>query len=290
MLERQNNKPRNSSLRMQCFVRRIGVYFGLFLGFLFAGFPVFWMITMSIRPNGEVFDLPPHFLPKVFTFDAYIKIFSTLQKLRYFFNSYFVAFAVTALALIIGCLAGYAFSRFEYKGKKIFNSFIIGTQTIPAITLMIPYFSMMVSFHVYDSYFALIATHLAKCLPFSIIMMTGYFNTLPKELDEGVLIDGGSRWLALWRILVPISIPGMVATGLYTFLQSWNEYLYALTLTKRTEMATVPIGISLLMGEYSYEWSEMMAMSILGSLPIMLLFLFFQKYFLAGMTAGSVKM
>jgi multiple sugar transport system permease protein len=120
-------------------------------------------------------------------------------------------------------------------------------------------------------------------------MMTGYFNTLPREIDEAVKIDGGSSFLALRRVLVPISIPGIVATGVYTFLLAWNEFLFALTLTKTTDMRTVPIGIQLLMQQFGYQWSEMMAMSILGSLPILIIYLVAQRYFIAGMTAGSVK-
>jgi multiple sugar transport system permease protein len=112
---------------------------------------------------------------------------------------------------------------------------------------------------------------------------------LPKELDEAVMIDGGSHFIALWRVLVPIALPGIVSTGIYTFMQAWNEFLFALTLTKTMDMRTVPVGIQMLMGQHSYEWNEMMAMSVLGSLPVLILFLFFQRYFIAGMTAGSVK-
>jgi multiple sugar transport system permease protein len=126
-------------------------------------------------------------------------------------------------------------------------------------------------------------------LPYAIIMLTGYFNTLPRELDEAVKIDGGGSLVALWRILVPISIPGIVSVGIYTFMISWNEYLFALTLTRTQEMRTVPIGIQLLMGQHSYEWNEMMAMSILGSIPVLVLFLFFQRYFMGGLTSGAIK-
>lgn len=112
---------------------------------------------------------------------------------------------------------------------------------------------------------------------------------MPKELDEAVLIDGGSRFRALWGILVPSCVPGLVSVGLYTFFQCWNEYLYALTLTRTNEMRTVPIGIASLMGQYAFEWNQIMAMSILGSLPVIIIVLFFQKYFISGMTAGAVK-
>lgn len=186
-------------------------------------------------------------------------------------------------------MAAYAFSRFDFKGKSLFNSLIVSVQAIPPIVLLIPYMGLIVAMKLFDTYFALILTYLITTLPYCILMMTGYFNTLSKELDEAVMIDGGSRWKALWSILVPISLPGMVSVGMYTFMQAWNEYLFALALTQKTEMRTVPIGINLLMGQHGYDWSQMMAMSVLGSIPVLILFLFFQKYFIAGMSSGGVK-
>jgi multiple sugar transport system permease protein len=154
---------------------------------------------------------------------------------------------------------------------------------------MIPYFGLMVTLKLYNTYQGLILTYMVFTLPYAIIMMTGYFNTLPRELDEAVKLDGGGALATLWRILVPVSIPGIVSVGIYTFMISWNEYLFALTLTRTQEMRTVPIGIQLLMGQHSYEWNEMMAMSILGSLPVLILFLFFQRFFMGGLTSGAVK-
>ncbi len=280
---------KNKTIKKQKFTKKTIVVLLLMLGVLFASFPILWLITISVRPNGEVFSSPPTFIPKVFTLIAYSKIFQSPEKIRFFINSYIVACVVTLVTLFVSMLTAYGFSRYEFKGKKIINMIIIGTQTVPPIALMIPYFGLMVSFKLYDTYGALILTYLALTLPYGILMMTGFFNTIPKSLDEAVLIDGGSRLLTLFKVIVPISLPGIVSTGLYTFLLSWNEFLFALTLTKSNELATVPIGIQLLMGQHSYEWNEMMAMSFMGSLPIMLLFLFFQKYFLAGMAAGSVK-
>jgi multiple sugar transport system permease protein len=162
-------------------------------------------------------------------------------------------------------------------------------QAVPPITLLIPYFGLMVTLHLYNTYPALILTYMVFTLPYAIIMMTGYFNTLPRELDEAVKMDGAGTMTALWRILVPISIPGLVSVGIYTFMIAWNEFLFALTLTRTESMRTVPIGIQLLMGQHSFKWNEMMAMSILGCLPVLVLFLFFQRFFIGGMTAGSVK-
>lgn len=264
-------------------------YLGLAVGLVFAFFPILWMISSSLKTNTEIFAYPQTLFPTQFTFSAYHNIFSDSEKLRFFVNSYFIALVVTGLTLLVSILAAYTFSRHSFRFKKSLNVFIISTQTVPPITLLIPYFGIVVAFRIYDTYLALILTYMVFTLPYAILMMTGYFNTLPRELDEAVLVDGGSSFTALRRVIVPISLPGIVATGVYTFLLSWNEFLFALTLTKSTDMRTVPIGIQLLMGQHAYEWNEMMAMSVLGSIPILIMYLFVQRYFLAGMTAGSVK-
>lgn len=264
-------------------------FIGLGVGLVFAGFPILWMVFSSLKSNTEIFALPPRLLPEEFTLTAYNAIFSNPVKIRFFINSYFVSGTVTLLTLLVAILAAYAFSRYDFPMKKAFNLFVISTQTVPPITLLIPYFGMVVAFRIFDTYLALILTYMVFTLPYAIFLMTGYFNTLPKELDQAVLVDGGSGWTALWRVIVPISLPGIVATGVYTFLLAWNEFLFALTLTKSTDMRTVPIGIQLLMGQHAFEWNEMMAMSVLGSLPLLLIYLIAQRYFLAGLTAGSVK-
>jgi multiple sugar transport system permease protein len=270
-------------------VMQTGVIFALSIGAVFAGFPVFWMLVSSFKANPEIFELPPRVVTDNFSFDAYTTILTDPVKVRFFVNSYVVALSVTALTLVVAILAGYALSRFEFPFKRPLNMVIVSVQAVPPITLLIPYFGLMVTLHLYNTYFALILTYMVFTLPYAIIMMTGYFNTLPKELDEAVKCDGAGTMTALWRILVPISIPGLVSVGIYTFMIAWNEFLFALTLTRTENMRTVPIGIQLLMGQHSFKWNEMMAMSILGCLPVLILFLFFQRYFIGGMTAGSVK-
>lgn len=261
----------------------------LVIGGLFAGFPIIWMVCSSFKSNSAIFSWPPKFFDETFSFDSYAAVVTDSAKVRFFINSYVVTACVVVLTLFIGILAAYAFSRFDFPGKELINSVIVSVQAIPPIVLLIPYMSMIVAMKLFDTYVALILTYLVTTLPYCILMMTGYFNTLSKELDDAVMIDGGSRWRALWGVLVPISIPGMVSVGMYTFMQAWNEYLFALVLTQRESMRTVPIGINLLMGQHAYDWSQMMAMSVLGSIPVLILFLFFQKYFIAGMSAGGVK-
>ena len=254
-----------------------------------AGFPIFWMLSSSFKANPEIFELPPRIITDNFSFDAYTTILTDPVKVRFFINSYVVALSVTALTLVVAILAGYALSRFEFPFKRPLNMVIVSVQAVPPITLLIPYFGLVVTLGLYNTYPGLILTYMVFTLPYAIIMMTGYFNTLPRELDEAVRVDGAGSMTALWRILVPIAVPGIVSVGVYTFMIAWNEYLFALTLTKTQDMRTVPIGIQLLMGQHSYEWNEMMAMSILGSVPVLVLFLFFQRYFIGGLTSGSVK-
>jgi len=262
---------------------------GLVLGALFAGLPVLWMLASSFKSNTQIFAYPPRLIDESFSFGPYIAVLTDPEKVRFFFNSYLVSALVTVFTLIVGILAGYSFSRYDFRFKKTLNLIIIGVQSVPPITLMIPYFGLIVVLGLYNTYWALILTYMVFTLPYAIIMMTGYFNTLPRELDEAVMIDGGTSFTILWRVLVPISLPGIVSVGVYTFMLAWNEFLFALTLTRTTDMRTVPIGIQLLMGQHSFEWNQMMAMSVLGSLPVLLLFLLFQRYFIAGMSAGSIK-
>jgi len=243
----------------------------------------------SFKSNTKIFAYPPQLIDESFSLEAYTQVLTNPEQVRYFINSYLVSTLVTILTLIVGILAGYSFSRFNFRFKNVLNLLIIGVQSVPPITLMIPYFGLIVALGLYNSYWALIFTYMVFTLPYAIIMMTGYFNTLPRALDEAVMIDGGSSLTTLWRVLVPISVPGIVSVGVYTFMLAWNEFLFALTLTKTNDMRTVPIGIQLLMGQHSFEWNQMMAMSVLGSLPVLLLFLIFQRYFIAGMSAGSVK-
>lgn len=268
---------------------RIWLWIATLVGAFFAGGPVLWMLTSSVKPNTEIFAYPPTFIPERFTLAAYAEILGNPEKVRFFINSYTVAAGVVLLTLFAGIMAGYALSRFDFRFKGPLNAVIISIQAVPPITLLIPYFGLVVWLRLYDTLWALILTYMVATIPYAILMMTGYFNTIPKDLDEAVKIDGGGTFRTLWRFLVPIARPGIVSVGAYTFMVAWNEYLFALTLTQNRSNRTVPVGIQLLMGEHSFEWSEMMAMSVLGCLPVLILFLFFQRQFVGGMTAGAVK-
>ena len=280
-----NAMSKTSTLRL----KKVLLYVGLLAGAVYAGFPVLWMLSSSFKSNPDIFAYPPRLWTASSSFTAYIAVVTDPEKVRFFVNSYLVSTLVTLCTLFVGILAGYSFSRYRFRFKGPLSMLIISVQAVPPITLLIPYFGLIVALKLFNTYAALVLTYMVFTLPYAILMMTGYFNTLPRELDEAVMIDGGSSAVALWRVLVPISLPGIVATGIYTFMLAWNEFLFAVTLTKTMDMRTVPVGIQLLMGQHSYEWNQMMAMSVLGCLPVLVLYLFFQRYFIAGMTAGSVK-
>lgn len=270
-------------------VQRTGTIAALLGAAAIAGFPILWMLVSSFKTNTEVFAYPPQLITTGFSLDAYLAVFDDPGKLRFFVNSYIVAIAVTLATLLVSILAAYAFSRYEFRGKSAMSIVIIGVQAVPPITLLIPYFSLIVALKLYNSYGGLILTYMVFTVPYAVIMMTSYFNTLPRELDEAVKVDGAGPLTALFRILVPVALPGIVSVGVYTFMIAWNEYLFALTLTRTNDMRTLPIGIQLLLGQNNQEWAQLMAMSILGMLPVLVLFLLFQRWFIGGLTSGAVK-
>lgn len=256
---------------------------------LFPLAPIIWMISTSFKANHQVFEKPPRLITETFSWDAYASIFSDPTKLRFFGNSYLIATVVVILTLLVAVHAAYAFSRYEFPGKSIINATIISVQAVPPITLLIPYFGLIVMLGLHNTHLGLILTYLVLTLPYAIIMATSYLNTLPKELDEAVKVDGGGPMTALWRVLLPVMAPALVSVGVYTFILAWNEYLFALTLTSTNDMRTVPVGIDLLIGQHAYDWNQVMAMSVLGSLPALILFAFFQRYVISGLAAGAVK-
>jgi len=185
------------SIQTRTRAARVGLVIGLLIGAVFAAGPVLWMLSNSFKSNTEIFELPPRLITESFSLDAYIAIFTDPETVRFFINSYVVAFAVTALTLLVAIQAAYALSRFDFRGKRVLNVIIVSVQAVPPITLLIPYFGLMVGLGLYNTYAALILTYMVFTLPYAIIMMTGYFNTLPKELDEAVRVDGAGSMTAL---------------------------------------------------------------------------------------------
>lgn len=261
---------------------------GLLLAASFAALPVLWMFLSSLKPNAQILTNPPSVITRSSSFAGYVSLFRDPSQLDAFRDSYVIGIAVTILTIVISLMAGFAISRFDFPGKRPVMTVIIGVQSVPPISLAIPYLGLITMLGLYDSYAGLILTHLVLTFPYAIVMMTAYFDTIPRTLDEAARMDGASSMRILWQILLPISLPGVVSVGVYTFMLSWNEFLFALMLTKQ-HVRTVPIRIALFVGQNAVDWRGLFSMSIVGCLPVLLLFFFFQRYFLGGLAAGAVK-
>lgn len=251
--------------------------------------PIIWLFLISIRDVNEVLTIPPRIIPNKITFEAYKLVLSDFSNIWAFINSIIVCSAVTLLSIIIAAFTSYGLSRFRYKGRNAFNIFLLVTQMLPTIFLLLSYFLIITFIGMYDTYFGLIITYLSFTLPFCIIMLKNYFDSTPREIDEAALIDGCSRLKVLVKIIIPINIPPIIATGAYAFIVAWSELLFAIILTSSRKMRLLTVAISVLLGEHSFKWPEMMAMSMLSFIPLAIAWIFIQKYVIEGMTAGAMK-
>ena len=273
----------------QKLTNQIIIYIVLSIFVLILAFPLIWMLSVSLKPTVETFSLPPKLIPSSIYFEGYIKILNNDQYRRFLLNSYLLGLVVTGLSVLIGTLAAYGFSRYKFFGDRIAKLFVITTQMVPTITLLIPLFGVIVWLKLYDSMWGLILTYLTFSLPYAVIMMNGYLDTIPKDFDEAATIDGCTPIGVLFKVLLPVAAPGIISTAVYTFLLAWNEFLFALALTRSIEMRTVPVGISMMVGEFGLKWDEMMAFSVIGSLPVLILFMSVQRFVISGLSAGGVK-
>lgn len=265
------------------------IYATLALATVIMMFPVAWMLTVSVRPNVEVMKIPPQWIPTIFTLDPYIKVLGSARYLRTFLNSYVIALTVTAFSLVIGALAAYALARFRFRGQRSVIMFLITTQMFPLVLLCIPYFQVVVKLGLYDTLMSLVIVYTTFTLPFCILMLRSYFAAIPKEMEEAAMVDGCSRLGAIARTLLPMSFPALVGAGLYTFLLAWNEFLFAVVLIESWEKRVITMAIYSLLAEFVTEWNMMMAFSVLASAPLVIAFIFLQRYVVAGMTAGAIK-
>lgn len=270
-------------------IRFSAYYLLLIIASIIILIPIIWMISFSFRPNNEIFQIPPKIIPDTFTIDAYNNVLKNNVNIRSIFNSLVVCSAVTGISIIISSLAGYGFSRFRFRGKQLTTFFILITQMIPPIILLLPYFLIISKLGLYDTYFALIITYVSFTIPFCTLMLRSFFDTTPKELDEAAMIDGCSRMGALLRVILPTNVPSLIATGAFAFIMAWTELLFAVALTSSKNMMQSSVAVARYVGEYAFQWSEIMAFSFLTCVPLVLIWIFLQRYIIEGMTKGSVK-
>ncbi len=253
-------------------------------------FPIAWMISSTFKSRADLFVLPPQWIPLHPTLANFQKVLGYEAIRTYALNSIVISTATTALCIILASLAGYSLSRYRFPGRDSIMIFLLATQMFPLVMFLIPLYRLWNQLHISNTLLSLILTYLSVALPLTIWLMKSFFDTIPVDLEEAAMVDGCSRWGALWRVVFPLAAPGIMASGLFAFLVSWDEYMYTFTLISDDKLRTLPVGLVLrYFGQFSYDWDQIMTLSLLMSLPIMLLFTVFQKYLLQGLTAGAVK-
>lgn len=252
-------------------------------------FPFYWMVNTSLKPASEIFLSPPAFFSSNWSLDAYVTVLTQRPFARYFLNSLVVTLGTTVLSVTLAAFAAYGFTRFFPRGATPFIVFLLFTKMLPETLLIIPYFQLMSSLGLLNSYFALILAYSSFALPFSVWMLIGFFRSIPRDIDEAAKIDGASYLQTFFLVILPLARPGLVAVALFTFLIAWNSYLWALVLTTDASMHVLSVGVANMVGEYRVQWNELMAAAVIAAVPVMLLFSFLEKHLVNAITSGAVK-
>jgi ABC-type glycerol-3-phosphate transport system permease component len=252
-------------------------------------FPFVWMGLSSIKTLSELYTVPPHWWPDAPTLRNYAHVLFASNIPRYLLNSLVISLGSTGLALLLAIFASYAFARLEFFGKPVWKAFILIGQLLPTAAIIVPLFITLRVLGLVNTYWGLILVYMIITLPLSVWMLTSYFEAIPVELDEAAIIDGASRIGVLFRITLPLSLPGIVAVVVYAFVTTWNEFIFALCFATDASVKTLPIGLAEFSTEFNTDWGAVMAASVVMTIPIVLLFVVFQKLFVSGLTAGATK-
>lgn len=266
---------------------------GLMFFALFTLFPLYTIVVSSLKPLQDVQSVF-RWIPSEVTFSPYRDIWSTIPLAHYFLNSIIVCVSATLVSIVISILAAYAISRYRFFGRDAFRLVVLSTQMFPGILFLLPLFIIFVNIdqtfgtRLYGSYAGLIITYLTFALPFSIWMLVGYFNSIPRALEEAAMVDGTTALGALFRVLIPLSMPGIIAVAIFAFMTAWGEVLFASALTTDATR-TLAIGLRDYANQSTVYWNQLMAAAIVVSIPVVAGFLALQRYLVQGLTAGGVK-
>lgn len=269
--------------------RFLTLYLPLIVIMVFILFPFYWTFVTSVKPEEELYGAVVTYWPKNITFEAYQKLFTTtVDFLTAMKNSLIVAVFTTIVSLTVSTLAAYAFSRYRFAGRKLLMCVFLCNNMFPTVLLLIPLYSIMRSLGLLYTHTSLVLSYTTFTIPFSVWLLMGFLNDLPMSLEEAALIDGCNRGNAFIKIILPILGPCLVATGVYIFMQSWNEYTFAMLFTN-AETRTIPIALKNLIGQLGVQWDLLTAGGIITIIPVCIMFFFAQKRLVEGLTAGAVK-
>jgi multiple sugar transport system permease protein len=261
---------------------------------IFTVLPMVWMILTSVKSQFAAMQYPPQWWPAEPTLNNYFKLLDPTNRvgqdfLRYFWNSFYVSLLTTILGVVVAVPAAYAFSRFRFPGRNFLFFGVLVRNMFPAVVFLMPLFLLMRWMGLVNTHGSLILTYLTFGLPLSIWLLKGFYDNIPIQLEQAARIDGATRFQAFLLIVMPLSTPGIIATSIFSFIGAWNEYVYAYTFLSRDDQMTLPVGIQRFFTEFATDWPGLMAATFLMSVPVVVLFLVLQKYFVRALTEGAVK-
>lgn len=264
-------------------------YLLLVLLALFVVVPVLWMLSTAFKVEAQTYSPKPIWIPQPITFGSFKKFFGLYNFGKMTMNSLITCIGAVIVCVSFSCLAGYGITRFKFKGNKQFMGFLLITQMFPSVMLVVPFYSVLTTYRLTNSLLGLVIVYAATNIAFSTWMMVSYFKTIPVELDEAARVDGASNFRVFWNIILPLTVPGIAAVAIFVLINGWNEYMFSSVLISKDSLKTLTVGIVSLNTQNQVHWNDMMAASSVSCIPLIVLFLCFQKYFIAGMTGGAVK-
>ena len=277
--------PKNTvfSLRGQA------IYWCAAILLVLTAFPFFWMISTSFKPLREIFVFPPYLLPKDFTLANFDRLFEQTRFLTYFRNSVFVSTSAVVLTMTIASAGAYSLTRFKFYGREKIASLILFTYMFAPIMIVIPFYVLIKKIGIANTHLALIMAYTAFCLPFSLWLLRAFFQSIPMALEEAALTDGAGRIRAVIYVIFPLALPGIIATGIFTFILAWNDYIFVRILITSDELKTLSVGIADLYNATVIDWGMIMSGGMLITIPVLVFFVFIQRYLIAGWGAGAIK-
>jgi ABC-type glycerol-3-phosphate transport system permease component len=282
---------RSDTLNALNFASRKLIFFLLVLtAVVVAGFPLFWMIISSLKASGEFYQVPPTFLPQTWTLQNYRDLFAQTSFGIYFLNSLIVACSTTVISLVLGALGAYSLSRFSYRSVRMFSRVTLLSYMLPEVLVVIPLYVYVVDLGMADTLASLIIANLAFTLPLTLWYMRAYFNAIPVSLEESAMVDGCTRLQALRRVVLPLALPGMVSTGVFSFNHAWNEFLFALVFTSSERNKVLTLGLATWIGQDNiYSWGMLLAAAVLVTLPVLAFYVLVQRKLTLGLSEGANK-
>ena len=269
--------------------QKILVVFALLVLVVNGVYPLVWIFLTSIKNELELTQVPITYLPQTPNFGNYAQVFQAQPFARFFLNSLVISSLSTVLCVTVAAFAAYALARLRLRYRRIISIIIVAASMFPVVSLIVPLFQIMRGLGWLNTYWALVIPYATFSLPISTLVLTAFFQGIPEDLESAAMIDGCSRFGALWRIIVPLAAPGVVTAAILAFVNSWNEFLLALTFNSAPDMKTVPVGVMLYQGEFTFPWPLISAAIIITIIPIVVLILVFQRRIISGLTAGGVK-